>query len=277
MARQPIPNGSADNDGTGIFARTAFGRIEANFLEVYGAIPVPDMWDRWIETHFGIAAPSGPMWAATAINGGSNGTAPAGLNFLGYNPHGVYLRSSGTTGNTNSGYRYITGNAFADSFGVQSRKFRAQFMSTGGLSGRTVRIGFHNYTDATTFTGANNGAWFEMVDGVVSCKTATAGTVSTHATTYTTTLTTPYTFEIDVNAAGTSARFRLYEARNTTPVLDVTLTTNIPTGTNRVANGIVATYGPAIVSSTVVDVGVLYSLGFGTVEAFNRAKAGLVA
>ena len=81
-------------------------------------------------------------------------------------------------------------------------------------------------------------------------------------------LATLYTFDIDVNAAGTSARFRVYAGTSATPVLDQTITTNIPTTSARVfGTGIVATGA----STTASDIGVLFGMGYGTVEAFNRA------
>jgi hypothetical protein len=52
-------------------------------------------------------------------------------------------------------------------------------------------------------------------------------------------------------------------------LLDVTNTTNIPTGTARsFGSGIVATE----LSTTASDIGVLYMLGEGTVAGFNRAR-----
>jgi hypothetical protein len=135
------------------------------------------------------------------------------------------------------------------------------------FTGRTVRIGYH---DTSTVTDAVDGAYFEIVGATASAKTANNSTRTTNATTATLSLDVPYTFEIDVNAAGTDARFRIYSGTNTTAILDVTNVANIPTTSARTFGaGIVATEA----STTASDIGILYSLGMGTVAGFERQRA----
>jgi hypothetical protein len=81
-----------------------------------------------------------------------------------------------------------------------------------------------------------------------------------------------YTFDIEVNADGTSARFRVYEGNSNTPIMDVTNTANIPTTAARAFGaGVVATEA----STTASDIGILYGVGIGTVEGFELATSGI--
>jgi hypothetical protein len=129
-----------------------------------------------------------------------------------------------------------------------------------------VRIG---YLDSTTSADAVDGAYFELSGDVCSAKTASNSTRTTNATTLTLALNTAYTFDVEVNAAGTSARFRVYAGTSETPVLDVTNTTNIPSTSARgFGHGVVATES----STTASDIGILYMLGEGTVAGFTRAR-----
>lgn len=225
--------------------------------------PPLGLWDWWYEgrlMNIGLSSLDG--FAGSGLNGGSNSTTIPAEGQAGFNSHGVYLRSGSVT--VNSGYRYMTSSVVADYFGTISHKFRSQFMWTDALDDRTVRAG---YLDTTTMNDATDGAYFEIVDGQCVGKTADDGTrTSTPAITLA--VHTPYTFDIEVNAAGTSARFRVFEGTSLTPLVDETLTTNIPTTQARAFGaGIVAT---AATAST--NIGVLYSLGIGTVAGFNRAR-----
>lgn len=203
------------------------------------------------------------MWVGAAISSGTNTTAVPAASMLGYNPFGVFLRSSTTAG---GGYRYNTTSAAADYFGVISHKFRCQFQWLTSFTGRTVRMGYH---DVTSNVAPTDGAYFEANDGTLSCVTANNASRTTNATTLSLSLGVPYTFDIEVNAAGSSARFRVYSGTNATPVLDVTNTTNIPTTSARAFGaGVIATES----STTASDMGVLYLIGMGTINGFNRYR-----
>lgn len=211
--------------------------------------------DFWSEVVFAVSNSVQGLFSGTAILSGTITTNPPAASLLGYNPHGVFIRSSTTA---DGGYRFVTSSTSADYFGVQRHRFRCVANWLTAFTGRTVRIGYH---DCTTVTDAVDGAYFEAVAGTVSCKTSSNSVRSTHATTFAMTLNVVYTFDIDVNAAGTSARFRIYAGTSETAVLDVTITTNIPNTTARVFGaGIVATE----VSVTASDVLIIYRMGMGS-------------
>jgi hypothetical protein len=216
--------------------------------------------DFWVYDRFASASASAPtIFAGAAISSGTNNTAlPVPLAIA---PDGVFLRSSTTA---NGGYRYQTTSLVGQFFGGVSRKFRGHFEWKTSFTGRTVRMGFH---DTATSADAVDGAYFEILDAVCSAKTANNSTRTTAPTTVSLSLDTLYTFDIDINAAGTEARFRVYAGTSTTAILDQTITTNIPvTSTRLFGTGIVATE----VSTTASDIGVLFGMGYGTIEAFNK-------
>jgi hypothetical protein len=76
-----------------------------------------------------------------------------------------------------------------------------------------------------------------------------------------------YTFDIEVNSAGTQARFRIYADNNPAAVFDETVTTGVPYGFN-----IQARFAVIEASTTASDIGILYSLGIGTIAGFNRVR-----
>jgi hypothetical protein len=225
--------------------------------------PALGLWDFWSEHRFGSTQVAAGLWVGTAISGGTNGSGPPAV--AGYDRYGILLRS-GTT--ANGGFRYQSSSVAVAFFGLASFKFRCQFKWAGSFTGRTVRIG---YLDTLTHADATDGAYFEILGDVCSAKTANNGARTVHATTRTLALDEPFTFDIEVNAAGTAARFRIWEAQNPVPVLDVTITASLPASTARAfGSGIVATEA----STTASDIGVLYSLGEGTVGGFERARGG---
>lgn len=222
------------------------------------------LWDYWYLYRISTTgAAAGDMFVGAAVSSGTNSTAIPTTGQAGYNSHGVFLRSSTTA---NGGYRYQTSSLVADYFGTISHKFRCQFMWPTGFVGRMVRIGYH---DSTTSADAVDGAYFEIDADLVRAKTANNSTRTTHPTVLNISgaIAVPLTFDIEVNAAGTLARFRVYDFNNSTPIYDQTIDTNIPTTVARAFGaGIVATES----STTASDIGILYSLGMGTIEGFNR-------
>ncbi len=218
--------------------------------------------DWWFEQLFAHSnAVQGPF-LGTAISTGTNSTAPAAAGMFGYNPFGVLLRSSTTA---NSGWRYQPGTLTNDYFGVQSHKFRARIQPVTAHTNNTIRLG---YLDTITSADATDGAYFEIVAGTAVAKTAN-NSARTAQGSLALTINTVYTFEIDVNAAGTSARFRIWQGTNTAAVFDQTIATNIPTTSARAFGvGIVATNSGTVAS----DICVVYSMGAGTVEGHTRAR-----
>lgn len=230
-------------------------------LGIAGGSPL-GLWDFWQYERIGTTNVAGAaMFLGVVISAGTNTTAIPAASLLGYNDNGVFLRSSTTA---NGGYRYQTSSLVADYFGVIAKKFRCQFMWLTSFVGRTMYIGWH---DSTTSAAPVDGAYIEVVGDQCRAVTANNSTRTTNATVATLALSTPYTFDIDVNAAGTQARFRVYAGTNTTPILDVTNTTNIPiTSARAFGAGIVATES----STTASDMGVLYGLGVGTLAGFDK-------
>jgi hypothetical protein len=231
------------------------------------SFPVPEdpapllPWDWWYMSRIGSTnVASNDVFLGAAVSSGTNNTAiPTGA-LAGFNTYGVFLRSSTTA---NGGYRYQTSSLVSDYFGTISHKFRAQFLWRTAFTGRMVRAGFH---DSTTSADAVDGAYFEIDGDVCRAKTANNSTRTIDATTITLSLNIAYTFDIEVNAAGTAARFRVYADNSNTTLMDVTITTNIPTTSARAFGaGVVATES----SATASDIGILYSLGIGTVDGFT--------
>lgn len=253
---------TSDTSASGAPAKTTLGQLQSVLLPTPSSPTPLGLWDWWTYTRFAnVTATAMDAFLGAAISSGTNNTAIPTTGLAGYNSYGVFLRSSTTA---NGGYRYQTSSMVSDYFGAISHKFRCQYMPLTSFTGRTLRIGFH---DSVTNADAVDGAYFEIVDAVCSAKTSNNSTRTTNATTLTLSLNTAYTFDIDVNAAGTSARFRVYGGNSSTALLDVTITTNIPTTSARAFGaGIVATE----VSTTASDIGILYGMGVGTVEGFTR-------
>lgn len=222
--------------------------------------------DVWAYTIFGNGtATANDLFTGAAISSGTNATAIPASSLVGGALAGLFLRS-GTT--ANGGYRYTTTSATAFRFGTGvPLKFVGRWMSLTDHTGRLVRIGFH---DANSATDAVDGAYFEINAGVCTAKTANNSVRTSNPTTVTLVLSSLYTFHIDENADGTSIRFRVFRDGNTTPVLDVTNTTNIPTATTRAFGaGVVATE----TTTTASDIGIVFGMGYGTVAAYDKHAA----
>jgi len=262
MAQQVIGIGAAANDGTGDPLRTAMTKANDNFTELYNSLPVLNVFDWWSDNLFGNSnVASADAFVGAAISSGTNTAAiPVGA-MDGCFDFGVFLRSSTTA---NGGYRYTTTQAIGGRFSQKTKKFKCVFTPLTSFANTTYRIGYH---DTVTFADAVDGAYFEILAGTCSAKTANNSVRTTNATTLVLTVGVRYTFEIDVNAAGTSARFRVFANDNETPVLDVSNTANIPTTTAR-------TFGAGFVgtesSTTASDLGVLWYMGLGTINAYRR-------
>jgi hypothetical protein len=228
------------------------------------SLPTLGNWDYWKLYRIGTTnVASGDLFLGAAVSSGTNTTAISATGLQGFNHYGVFLRS-GTA--ANGGYRYQTSSLVSDYFGTISHKFRFQFMWRTAFAGRMVRGG---YLDTATSADSTDGAYFEIDGQTVRCKTANNSTRSTFQAVDPITLDVPYTFDIEVNAAGTEVRYRVWIDTNPTPILDTTLTANIPTTSARAFGaGVIATEA----STTASDIGVLYSIGMGTIAGFERAN-----
>lgn len=208
---------------------------------------------------FAAAATTVGPFIGTAISAGTITTAIPPASILGINPFGTFLRSAVTT---NSGYRFST-TLSSDFFGVAPRKFRAKCLWRGTAS-TTVRLGYHN---CTTFADSNHGAYFEVLGDQITAKTAAASVRTTHPSALTLTLNALYTFDIEVAAPATAVRFRAWENTNPTPVLDVEITTSLPTSaTNAFGAGLIATNALTVATEMII----LYEMAVGTVAGFRR-------
>ncbi len=200
----------------------------------------------------------GPF-VATAILSGTYSTPVPAASLLGFNPFGVFCRSSASA---NSGYRFST-NTACDFFGVATRKFRAKCLWRG-TTGTTVRLGYHN---CTTSADSNNGAYFEVLGDQITAKTAAASIRTTHPTALTLTSNTVYTFDIEADAPATAIRFRVWENANPTAVLDVSIQTNLPTSSaNAFGAGVITTNSQVVASDMII----LYEIIVGTTAGFRR-------
>lgn len=224
------------------------------------AMTLTDFWDR---TRFSHTTANIGGFLGAAISSGINSTTVPSAFVTGLFPYGVFMRSSTTA---NSGYRYQTTSLVSDYFGQRSHKFRATlFIPT--FTNTTLRLGYH---DASTSTDAVDGAYFEYSgSGVCSAKTASNSTRTANGTTLTLVANGFYTFDIEVDASGANARFRIYDGTNETPVLDVTNTANIPTTSARAFGaGLCITNS----STTASDLAVIVDMAFGTVDGHLRAQ-----
>lgn len=232
-----------------------------------GAYSVLKDVDAWNERWFANTNASGSdPFIGAAISSGTNTTAPSGTALDGTRYGGVLLRQSATG---NSGYLYRTV-ATAVRFGTENRLFRAHIFHATSLANRTIRVGFH---DSTTSADAVDGVYFEIVAGVATGKTSANSVRSTTGTTHTATVNVWYVYEIEVNAAGTLATFRVLDT-NESQLFSATLTTNIPTASGREsAAGVVATAN----TGAAADICVLGYMAFGTRAGYNRMRTAYAA
>jgi hypothetical protein len=245
----------------------ASGGGTANFLRADGTWAAPaggagalGLADWWELQRLSTGVTVGTPFLQAAISSGTNSTAVPTANIPSWAPHGVFLRSSTTA---NGGYRYSTGALTADYFGGASHKFRAKLLWRF-TTNVTVRIG---YLDTTTSADATDGAYFEIIGTACGAKTAN-NAVRTPGSLIALVVDRVYTFDIDVNAAGTNVRFRIYENLNQTPIYDEQIVTNIPvTAARAFGAGVIATES----TTTATDMIVLFELGMGTVEGFVRS------
>jgi hypothetical protein len=215
-------------------------------------------WDFWQEDRFHNAT-SG-IFQILAISSGNFGFSPGASQFLGYNAGGIAIRSS-TTANSGGTIAGFLGSYF---FGQMPFVFRAQLSFTD-LTNLTVRAGWHN---ANTVADSSDGCYFEIVGSNLVAKTASNSTRTTHPTSLTVAVNTPYTLQIDISVVPL-ARFRVWSGTNETPIFDQSIDTNVPSTSARTSMPRITMTNSGTVATTNIAV---WSMGVGTLNAFTRAR-----
>ena len=187
----------------------------------------PQFWTDMVGTSGGHIAP----FALTAVSSGTNSAqlSPA------KNHPGVVRITSSTT--ANSGARIMTD---VGTFLLGGGEYFEAVVSIVTLTNLTLRIGF---IDTTSVTDCTDGVYLEILStGVATFKTSNNSTQSSAGTTATLSTATWYRVEIEVNASN-DARCRIFNSDTGAVVLaEQTLTTNIPTATNRATGaGVIGT------------------------------------
>ncbi len=219
-------------------------------------------YDYWYETRFINLNTLQQHLVGTAIASGTALVAPPVVASNPF-PYGCYVRSSASA---NSGYRFASGLANNDYFGVSSHKYQEVFMYRTSLTGITRRIG---YGDTTNQLDCVDGAYFETVGTTVNCKTSDNSTRTTVTMVATLSVNIPYLFDIEVNELGTLATFKLINGITGVEIESRTISTNIPTATTR-GFGIMSV--STQVTAGIADIGILYYMGNGTINGFNRQR-----
>lgn len=220
-------------------------------------------YDYWYETRFLNTNIVQPHLLGTAIASGTSTTAVPVLSSNTLYPYGIFLRSSTSA---NGGFRFQSVLINTDFFGGVAHKFQTAIMWKTSFTGRTLRIGYH---DTQNQVDATDGAYFEILDNVVNCKTANNSSRSTVTMVATLSLDVVYVFDIESNTNGTQIIYKLINGTTSETIESRTITTNIPnTSARGFGVGVVATE----LSTTASDICVVYYIGNGTLNAFNRQR-----
>ena len=220
-------------------------------------------YDYFYETRFQNTNGTQAHIAGSAISGGTSSAAVPILASNTLYPYGVFLRSSTSA---NGGFKYNTSYITTDFFGGVAKKFQTAIMWKTSFTGRTVRVGFH---DSGTVSDAVDGAYFEILDNVVNCKTSDNSVRTTVTMATTLSIDEIYLFDIESNTAGTLITYKLINANTNVVIETATITTNIPTSSTRgFGVSLVATEA----TTTASDICVIYYIGNGTVNGFNRQR-----
>jgi hypothetical protein len=221
--------------------------------------------DFWTENVFATTdVAQGPFLGAAIASGNNTGAIPAASRTA-YSPYGVMLR--GNNASVASGYRYQTSSLVADRFGAGSRKFEALLTWYEGY----FVVGFFDWNSVAGADNPTDGAVFRYSPGPRQYSAVTFNdTVSSNAPFPEFTSGETYLFQIEVNADGTSAFFRIVRASTGAEYFTATITTNIPTATNRSFGAGLLAFNPS--TGTQVDMMILHRMGFGTIAGYNRAR-----
>jgi hypothetical protein len=258
-----------DNLQTSLDAKQPTGDYATNTALSSGLATKQDLivplmpYDYWYETRFQNTNGTQAHIAGSAISAGtSSSTVPILASNTLY-PYGVFLRSSTTA---NGGFKYNTSYITTDFFGGVAKKFQTAIMWKTSFTGRTVRVGLH---DSGTVSDAVDGAYFEVLDNVVNCKTSDNSVRTTVTMATTLSIDEIYLFDIESNTAGTLITYKLINANTNVVIETATISTNIPTlSTRGFGVSLVATEA----TTTASDICVIYYIGNGTVNGFNRQR-----
>ena len=258
-----------DNLQTSLDAKQPTGDYATNTALSSGLATKQDLiaplmpYDYWYETRFQNTNSTQAHIAGSAISGGtSSSTVPILASNTLY-PYGVFLRSATSA---NGGFKYNTSYITTDFFGGVAKKFQTAIMWKTSFTGRTVRVGLH---DSGTNADATDGAYFEVLDNVVNCKTSTNSVRTTVTMVTTLSIDEIYLFDIESNTAGTLITYKLINANTNVVIETATISTNIPTlSTRGFGVSLVATEA----TTTASDICVIYYIGNGTVNGFNRQR-----
>lgn len=137
----------------------------------------------------------------------------------------------------NSGWTWLISSVAFLIAGGEEAEFIFQYISpAAGVN--TIRIGFHDTADINIPV---DGAWLDIVAGVLTGRTSSNSSASATASNFNLTSATWYRVKITLNANASLVTFTLYSEAGTVLWTD-TLNTNIPTGAGRiVGHGIIAT------------------------------------
>ena len=254
-------------------SETAAAASAASAAASASLLPPPlSLWDFWIEQPGLVAGNfTGLVIGQFRPLALSNGTLHSLTSAMPDGPTGIgsglQCFRSGTA--VDSGSIIQTPRMNGDVLGAQSRKFRSQLMWHDDIADSFVRCGAMSGASANKSRSAYASAVYFEIDGSTCSAIATASTTHTvHPTTITLSQAVQYTFEIDIAADGSEARYRVWAGTSETPILDVTNTTNIP--------GLTGTLGWAVTAITKVaaaarNIATLYSIGYGTIAGYHRA------
>ena len=258
-----------DNLQTSLDAKQPTGDYATNTALSSGLATKQDLiaplmpYDYWYETRFQNTNGTQAHIAGSAISGGTSSAAVPILASNTLYPYGVFLRSATSV---NGGFKYNTSYINTDFFGGVAKKFQTAIMWKTSFTGRTVRVGFH---DSGTNADATDGAYFEILDNVVNCKTSTNSVRTTVTMVTTLSIDEIYLFDIESNTAGTLITYKLINANTNVVIETATISTNIPTSSTRgFGVSLVATEA----TTTASDICVIYYIGNGTVNGFNRQR-----
>lgn len=228
--------------------------------EGLGTLGVTDFWE---ETHFlSGASSSNACWTNTAID---SGTSQAPLAASQNGGHHGQTRMRCAAG-SNSGSRWQSSvNAFRLG-STTPLLFRAVVFFHNLASTETVRVGFYTSTDHSDGAQA---VCMVATNGALVGRTVKDSSANSTGSSFTLSMTTWYTLEIEIAANGASATFRVLDDDGEL-LWDDVLAVTIPVDDDEpVGCGITAT---STVGSTT-DIVTLDYLGVGTVAGYERARS----
>jgi len=224
--------------------------------------PVLALYDEWSEVWFHhVTQPLGPYLTVAVLGGNFGVTTAIAPNADGLWQDGAQLTSAATA---NSGCR-LAATIGSVLFGAKPNKYRAAYRPLT-LPTTLARFGFH---DTLTVSAPTDGAWIDVIDGLVSGKTSNNSVSSTTPSSFLLTSGAVYVLDCTVNAAGTGATFSVFSGTSGALLWSDTLDTNLPTpmDVNRVTGaGCIITSSGAV----AIPLAIVYMMGQGTPNGFHR-------